>query len=300
MANGLHSASRRSKTENRTGNRTSEFFQETQSELNTVAEVMRDERPGKEFRGGLCRGHGQQLIVLSLFEEKDCGESNPSLRGHPGVAVPRCAVHPERVVLLAKNDAVVAEKFCARLRHPQACGGALPCARVAEKQIAAAIFVGEAQGVNLHAFAESQAMHHDQFVDGIFQREYWRIRIIDGALQNDMTALKLWVEPGGFVGGRTKCWTGEVEGGAEWAGKGRPESTGDKRRRAAGSFQRMRKVGFEFNITGKAQARRQQERVVFLVDGHAHAGLAPHPNGQTTNFEGNASGRGKCGLGMFE
>src|SRR5271165_4800509 len=103
-------------------------------------------------------------------------------------------------------------------------------------------------------------MHHDQFVNRVFQREHRTFGIENGTLQNDVAALKIRIEPGGFVRRRAECRTGKIEGGAEGTGKGRPESAGYKGWDVTGMLQRIGKVDFEFDVRGDVQAGGQEER----------------------------------------
>jgi hypothetical protein len=187
-----------------------------------------DEGTGKKFRGGLSSGQRENLVCGSLFEEKEGRKWRVARGSDTGVTVPGGTIHLVAVVFLANNDAIVAEKCYAGLVPPEASGSAFAGAGVAEEEITRAVFVTKTECMNLHAIAESEAMHHGQFVDGIFEREN---RLIGGeaiAAKNDMAAFERRIEPSCFVGRKAKGGTGEIKLCAGTASEGGPEASGDE------------------------------------------------------------------------
>src|SRR5271170_1266361 len=138
-------------------------------------------------------------MLGSLFQEKYGVKRGALWRGNAGVAVPRGAVHPESTLVLAQNDAIIAQHAHAGFGHPQARRGALAGARVAKKQITAAVGVRQAKRMDFHALAQSEAVHHGEFINWIFQRKHGNIRGKRGAIEQKMAARKRSVKPGGFI-----------------------------------------------------------------------------------------------------
>src|SRR6266849_2618045 len=154
MADSLDSAAVREKAESGTGNGTREFFKKTQGKADARGEIMGDEGAGEKFGSGLAGGDGDEFVLESLLEKKDGGERRAVCGRDAGVAVPGSAVHAEGGAIFAEDDAVVAEEANTRLSHPEAGGGALARAGVAEEEVAAAILIDEAKRVKFDAFTE--------------------------------------------------------------------------------------------------------------------------------------------------
>src|SRR5208337_2842140 len=171
MTDGLHCVFRRSESEDGTWDRTGKFVEKVQGKLDAGLQVVREEGAGKELGRGLGRSNRQNLMSWGLLQKIDGGERGAACGGHASVSMPGRTVHPVIAIVLAQNSAIVAEHAHAGLPHPQAGGGAFAGAGVAEEEVAAAILVGQAERVEFDAFTERQAVHEDQFVDGILERK---------------------------------------------------------------------------------------------------------------------------------
>src|SRR5271157_283502 len=248
MADGLHSVLGRNKMENRRGDGASEIIQETQGEMNAVLQIVGNKSTRKEFGSRLWRGERRELDRRGLFEKKNRSKRRTRRRGHAGIAMPGSSVHPKLTVKLPKNNAIVAEKLHAGVRHPEARGGALAGARVAEEEVAAAVFVEQTQRVNFQAFSQGQAVHHDELVGGVFERAYRLARGKVGTIQNDVAARKSRIKPGSLIGSRTQRWRGEIKLSSCGVRERRPKPAGNKCR---GSIRRVESRGpgnIQFNF----------------------------------------------------
>src|SRR6266852_2945762 len=154
MANCLDGGAVREKSEGGAGNGARDFLEKAQGKLNARWKIVRDEGAREEFGGCLSGGHGNHFVPGRLFEEKNGGERRAVCGRDAGVAVPGSAVHAKGGALFAEDDAVVAEEANTRLSHPEAGGGALARAGVAEEEVAAAILIDEAKRVKFDAFTE--------------------------------------------------------------------------------------------------------------------------------------------------
>src|SRR5579883_3110930 len=228
MTNGLHCVVRWSETEDGTWDGASELIEKLQRKLDAGFHIVGEKSAREEFGGGLRLRDGNDPMRWSLLQEENGGERSTGRRRNAGVAVPGRAVHAIACRLMTKNDAVGAEKACGRLADPEARGGAFAGAGMAEEEITAGILIDEAEGVEFDAFAESEAMHEDEFVDGILE---WKERIVGleaFAVQDDMATRKGRIEPGSFIRTAAEGGTGEIKSSATVIAMGGPEASGAK------------------------------------------------------------------------
>src|SRR5271157_23895 len=298
MADGLHSVLGRSKMENRRGDGASEIIQETQGEMNAVLQIVGNKSTRKEFGGRLGRGERRELDRRGLFEKKNRRKRSTRRRGNAGITMPGSSVHPKLAVKLAKNNAIVAEKLHAGMRHPEARGGALTGARVAEEEVAAAVFVEQTQGVNFQAFAQGQAVHHDELVSGVFERVHLLTWGKTGAIENDVAARKSRIKPGSLVGSRTQCWRGEIKLRSRGVREGRPEPAGNKCRGSVRQIKMRGPRNVQFNFAGMRTGVGNGEGLVCKIKRDRHAAFTPHAEGEAADRQrqtGGATG-GECGV----
>src|SRR5208283_1667166 len=215
-------------------------------------------------------------------------------------AMPGSSVHPKLTVKLPKNNAIVAEKLHAGTRHPEARGGALPGARVAEEEVATAVFVEQTQRVNFQAFSQGQAVHHDELVGGVFERIDRLALGKPCAIQNDVAARKSRIKPGSLIGSRAQCWRGEIKlrpGGVRERG---PEPAGNERRCSWRSFELRNPGNVQFNFAGMRTGVGNDEGFVFGVEKNRHAAFAPHAEGEAADRQSQTGGAAGGELGVCE
>src|SRR5580700_1704407 len=113
--------------------------------------------------------------------------------------MPRRSVHPDAAFADAKNNAVIAEDSDAGAIDPQTRRRAFARARMSKEEMSATAFVGDPDGMNLHAFAARKAVNHEQFVEGIFERINRTFRIKVAARQHHAPGTKFGIKPGFLV-----------------------------------------------------------------------------------------------------
>jgi hypothetical protein len=165
---------------------------------------------------------------------------------------------------------------------------------MAEEEITAGILIDEAEGVEFDAFAESEAMHEDEFVDGILE---WKERIVGleaFAVQDDMATRKGRIEPGSFIRTAAEGGTGEIKSSATVIAMGGPEASGSKVR----SGQRGAEFGspgdVEFEVARRIGAGWSEKRNVLWIESDGHTLFAPKAKRKTTNPQSETSGFGGC------
>ncbi len=90
------------------GNRLDHLFEKAQRVVQSFGIIEGRKAAGEELSYCLGRPQGKQLVLLCLLQEIDPTQRGSSGAAEPRLAMPGSPVHPELLVSLTQDDAVVA------------------------------------------------------------------------------------------------------------------------------------------------------------------------------------------------
>ncbi len=149
-----------------------------------------DEGAGEEFGDHLAAREAREDVAVAMLEDEDALQRGALRESEMGFSVPGSAVHvnlgsrigrvtlvtrvfPDRMLadrMFSNNDAIVAEDVNFVERGPEAGRSALAGAGVTDEQVAGTVRADDADAVELDGTLLGEAVHDQEFVEGIAER----------------------------------------------------------------------------------------------------------------------------------